>query len=141
MININNIEINNMKAIDFNKDKNDKDKNDRFKDFDDILILEDTKDKKRKNSMEIKLISMEKYAKIPKPKEKKRSIDLNAEEIIKDKNLHIIEEVMEKEEKNKNIILENKEENKINSNNEYKNINKDNNKDISTKKEKRTIII
>ena len=94
------------KEIKNNNKVKDKETNDRFKDFDEILILEDNKDKKRKNSSEQQLISVEKLIKIPKPeKKKKSSLDFD-KEIIKDKlkNLDIIEEVMEKEDKNKKEI-------------------------------------
>ena len=144
---------NNIKTVELNKeDDNFKDNNipkesnnnERFKDFDEILFLEDTKDKKRKNSSAQKLISIEKDKKIPEHIEKKVSMDLNEDEI-KDnfnQNLHIIEEVMEKEERNKNeFIKENKEDNLINNNLKiYKeNMIEDNHKfisDINNKEEK-----
>ena len=52
--------------------KSDRDKNDRFKDFDDILFLEETKDKKRKFRSEQKLPTFDKYE-IPKPPSEKQS--------------------------------------------------------------------
>ena len=58
----NNIQLNEQKENDAINNKGD-----RFKDFDEILILEENKDKKRKNH------SMEKIENIPKPSEKKNS--------------------------------------------------------------------
>ena len=58
----NNIQLNEQKENDIINNKVD-----RFKDFDEILILEENKDKKRKNH------SMEKIENIPKPSEKKNS--------------------------------------------------------------------
>ena len=119
-LNFNNIEINNVNNI--NNDINSKDKNDRFKDFDDILNLEDNRDKKRKNSVEQKLISLDKFLDIPKPKNKKRSIDFTGGENTKDKNLDIIEEVMEKKESNKDVLI--KKEKEIDDNDNNDNIDK-----------------
>ena len=98
--------------------------NERFKDFDEILFLEDNKDKKRKNNSSQKIISMEKNIEIPQPVKKRGSLDLN-EGAIKDdykKNLDIIEEVMEKEERNRNEFIN---ENIINRNNELLKIKKE----------------
>ena len=101
-----------------NKDK-DEVKGDRFKDFDEILNLEDNKDKKNKNKSEQKLLSLEQYIKTPKKEEIKKNCSNELDEkIIKDNNnLDIIEEVMEKEEKNKKDLMIGNEGIKINKDN------------------------
>lgn len=60
-------------------------KDDRFKDFDEILIIEENKDKKRKNKSVEKLINTEKLGKIPKPNEKRKNINAN-KHFIQDNN-------------------------------------------------------
>ena len=59
------------------KEKEEVDKIDRFKDFDEILILEENKDKKRKNHSKEKIINSEKFGKIPKPIEKRKCENIN----------------------------------------------------------------
>ena len=106
-------------------------KNDRFKDFDDILYSEETKDKKRKNRSAQKLVTYDNFKPIPiaipKPLEKKNSMDANDQIKNNIKNLFIIEEVLEKEDKNKNLFIkQNNEGNKmnlINDNYNVKNLN------------------
>ena len=61
---INKIKTNNQKEND------ELEKDDRFKDFEEILYLEENKDKKRKNRSIEKIIFSEKIGKIPKPSEK-----------------------------------------------------------------------
>jgi hypothetical protein len=97
-------------------DKNDKEKNERFKDFDDILFLEETKDKKRKNKSTQKIINLENYLKVPNLSEKRASFDINGLLIKQNinENLDIIEEVVEKEEKNKIDLTQENKDNKDN---------------------------
>ena len=59
-----NVLNNNEKIINEEKEKNEINKVDRFKDFDDILLSEENKDKKKKNILKVKLAPTEKSEKI-----------------------------------------------------------------------------
>ena len=69
------------------KAKEEIDKEDRFKDFDEILFIEENRDKKRKNRSIEKIIFSEKIAKIPKPSEKRKNAnDKNNKLLIQENN-------------------------------------------------------
>ena len=94
-----------------NKDKKDED---RFKDFDDILNLEDPKVKKRKYSSEQKIISFEKYIKNSKSENDNKSFNDQKRKDSVITNLDVIKEVLEKDDKNKvDQLQEYKDKNKL----------------------------
>ena len=96
-------------------------KDDRFKDFDEILIIEENKDKKRKNKSVEKIITTEKLGKIPKPNEKRKNIN-DGGHLIQDnnnKNSSTISEI--------NKCFENNDNNEELENKKSKNVNKDEN--------------
>ena len=143
---INNInKINKNEIIeDNNKDKNDNNKNEeRFRDFDEILFLEDTKDKKRKYSSAQKLVTIDKLIKIPKPIEKNKSDDVNEKKLKNsfnnnnnNTNLDIIQETPEKEEKKRNEFMKENRENEENKEiEENKEDNKENEEEEKEEKE------
>mgnify|MGYP006873040662 CR=1 FL=1 len=88
---------------------------DRFKDFDDILNLEEPKVKKRKYSSEQKLISFEKYIKNSKPENNNQSFNDQKRKDSNITNLDVIKEVLEKDDKNKiDQLQEYKDKDKLN---------------------------
>ena len=94
-----------------NKEKKDED---RFKDFDDILNLEESKVKKRKYSSEQKIISFEKYIKNSKSENNNKSFNDQKRKDSNITNLDVIKEVLEKDDKNKiDQIQEYKDKNKL----------------------------
>ena len=119
-LNINN-KINNNKIIS-NKEKENIDinKDDRFKDFDEILLLEENKDKKKKNRFN-KINLNEKVTSIPKPNEKINFENNINKKMIQDnhnslnKNSSTISELNKCFENNSGNI-ENKENNSNNKN-------------------------
>ena len=94
-----------------NKEKKDED---RFKDFDDILNLEEPKVKKRKYSSEQKIISFEKYIKNSKSENDSKSFNEQKRKDSVITNLDVIKEVLEKDDKNKvDQLQEYKDKNKL----------------------------
>ena len=94
-----------------NKEKKDED---RFKDFDDILNLEESKVKKRKYSSEQKIISFEKYIKNSKSENNNKSFNEQKRKDSNITNLDVIKEVLEKDDKNKiDQLQEYKDKNKL----------------------------
>ena len=87
---------------------------DRFKDFDDILNLEDPKVKKRKYSSEQKIISFERYIKNSKSESDNKSFNDQKRKDSNITNLDVIKEVLEKDDKNKvDQLQENKDKNNL----------------------------
>ena len=70
------------------KENDEINKDDRFKDFDEILIIEENKDKKRKNKSVEKIINTEKLGKIPKLNEKRKNINANNHFIQENNNIN-----------------------------------------------------
>lgn len=100
-----------VKLENINKDKKDED---RFKDFDDILNLEEPKVKKRKYSSEQKIISFEKYIKNSKSENDSKSFNDQKRKDSVITNLDVIKEVLEKDDKNKvDQLQEYKDKNKL----------------------------
>ena len=121
--NINN-NINKNEPVKLENTSKEKKDEDRFKDFDDILNLEEPKVKKRKYSSEQKIISFEKYIKNSKSENNNKSFNDQKRKDSNITNLDVIKEVLEKDEKNKaDQIQEYKDKNKL-----YINIDKNDDK-------------
>ena len=71
------------------KENEEIDKDDRFKDFEEILYLEENKDKKRKNRSIEKIIFSEKIGKIPKPSEKIKNNNDNSNKRSNQENINL----------------------------------------------------
>ena len=121
-INLNEIKIESEEQ----KENDEINKDDRFKDFDEILIIEENKDKKRKNKSVEKLMNAEKSEKIPKPTEKRKNINTNKHFIQENNNINKNSSTLSElnkcfENNDKNDELEDKKNDIINSDENNKN--------------------
>ena len=81
-----NVLNNNEKIINEEKEKNEINKVDRFKDFDDILLLEENKDKKKKNILKVKSAPTEKSEKIKSNNKNEKDKENINQRLIKENN-------------------------------------------------------
>ena len=109
------------------KENEEIDKDGRFKDFEEILYLEDNKDKKRKNRSIEKIIFSEKIGKIPKPSEKIKNNNDNSNKKSIHENINLNKNSSTLSELNK--FIGNKSNNSEDLENK-KNENSDSNKNV-----------
>ena len=81
-----NVLNNNEKIINEEKEKNEINKVDRFKDFDDILLLEENMDKKKKNILKVKSAPAEKSEKIQSNNKNEKDKENINQRLIKENN-------------------------------------------------------
>ena len=81
-----NVLNNNEKIINEEKEKNEINKVDRFKDFDDILLSEENKDKKKKNILKVKSAPIEKSEKIQSNNKNEKDKENINQRLIKENN-------------------------------------------------------
>ena len=120
-----NVSNNNEKIINEEKEKNEINKVDRFKDFDDILLLEENMDKKKKNILKVKSAPTEKSEKI-KSNNKNEKDEENINQRLTKENNNINRNSSTISELNK--FIENRDNNNIENLENNNNIINDNDK-------------